>query len=170
MVCPVMLRAAGRVATGLESARRTHQLEELTFVHAAAESGYSAAHLRRLFPPRKTVPRGPLPRKSTRLPLPHGEPDLAAMILRQAGQSSGSSGCESGCALRRPRRGPAVSVDCRERPARNDGPLSRRDACCRGTNDYGSRGWGFESSWAHGTEELSSVYITVGVKVGVHSM
>src|SRR5712691_9072169 len=78
----VLLR---RVATELERARRTHELEELTFVHAAAESGYSAAHLRRLFPARQTVPRGSLPRKPTRLPLPHGEPDLAALILRRAG-------------------------------------------------------------------------------------
>ena len=66
-----------------------YKYSPLTFVHAAAESGYSAAHLRRLFPARKTVPRGSLPRKRTRLPLPHGEPDLAAMILRRAGRSSG---------------------------------------------------------------------------------
>jgi len=77
-----------RVATELETARRTHELEELTFVHAAAESGYSAAHLRRLFPARRTVPRSSLPRKPVRVPLSHGEPDLAAMILRQAGRSS----------------------------------------------------------------------------------
>jgi hypothetical protein len=46
--------------------------------------------------------------------------------------------------------------------------LSRHGVCCRVPRDYGSRGWGFESSWAHGTEELSSLHITVGVKVGVH--
>ncbi len=27
--------------------------------------------------------------------------------------------------------------------------MSRHDVCCRRTNDCGSRGWGFESSWAH---------------------
>src|SRR6266567_6668317 len=35
-----------------------YEYSPLTFVHAAAESGYGAAHLRRLFPARKTVPRG----------------------------------------------------------------------------------------------------------------
>ncbi len=59
------------------------------------------------------------------------------------------SGCESGCASRGPRRSAAVSVDGRARPARNDGPCRGMTFAVTVQMTNGSRGWGFESSWAH---------------------
>jgi hypothetical protein len=40
--------------------------------------------------------------------------------------------------------------------------LSRHGVSRRRTNDYGSRGWGFESSWAHEAQGLNSLRNTGG--------
>ena len=47
----------------LGEALTAHDLESLTIVEAAAESGYSASQLRRMFKGQHTVSRGALPRK-----------------------------------------------------------------------------------------------------------
>ncbi len=44
--------------------------------------------------------------------------------------------------------------------------MSQHDACCRRSDDYGSRGWGFESSWAHEAERLSSLRQIGGCESG----
>ena len=65
----------------LEAARQANELEEITFARAAAESGYSSAHLHHLFPGQRRVRRGDLPRKARVRTLPTGEPDLVGEIL-----------------------------------------------------------------------------------------
>jgi hypothetical protein len=62
----------------LAAAVREHELAELTVTAAAAECGYSPSRLRALFPGRKTIPRGALPRKARRATT---LPDLAEEIL-----------------------------------------------------------------------------------------
>ncbi len=65
-------------AAELDVAAREHELTQLSITRAAQESGYSPSRLRALFPGRRTVTRGELPRKPKRV----GLPDLAQEILR----------------------------------------------------------------------------------------
>src|SRR2546425_813008 len=68
-------------ANGLERALTEHALEHLTASQAAAESGYDASSLRRIFPKdrrgKRTIARRDLPRKARR-----GGPDLAGAVLQ----------------------------------------------------------------------------------------
>jgi hypothetical protein len=68
-------------ANELERALTEHDLEQLTISQAAAESGYDASSLRRMFPKerrgKRTIARKDLPRKARR-----GGPDLAGAVLQ----------------------------------------------------------------------------------------
>lgn len=78
-------RGAGQLADSLEgcaaeleTALAAEASAPLTVAEAAAESGYSAAQLRRLFPGQRTIPRGELPRKGIRAP----RDGVAALVNR----------------------------------------------------------------------------------------
>ena len=90
--CPVAARIWNAAADELEVFAREHALEELTLAQAAAESGYSVAHLGRMIKDRKVenagtkgaplMRRDDLPKKPSRnRQLRDGEPDLAGEIL-----------------------------------------------------------------------------------------
>lgn len=72
-------------ADALEVALRMYQLERLTPKQAAAETGYTAGAIRKLFPGQRTIPRSALPKKA-RYPGP-GDPDehhkKAARVARR---------------------------------------------------------------------------------------
>jgi hypothetical protein len=89
-------------ASDLEQYEREHALELLTLQQGADESGYSAAHVGRLVAEGKLdnygekgsprIRRGDLPKKrsarSTDQPkTPNGDPDLAAVVLRNNGRT-----------------------------------------------------------------------------------
>ncbi len=75
---PDQAHALQACADELEQHIAAWELEGLTVAEAAAETGYSPAQLRRLFPGQKRIPRTRLPRKAH----PDG-PDLAAQVLAQ---------------------------------------------------------------------------------------
>ena len=60
---PAQADALAACCRELEEALVAHDLERLTISEAAAESGYSASRLRRMFKGQQRVPRGALPRK-----------------------------------------------------------------------------------------------------------
>lgn len=69
-LAPYAAAAAAAFEAAAEELTRVihaHETEPLTLDEAAAWSGYSTSQIRRLYPGRRTVPRGWLPRKPRRL-------------------------------------------------------------------------------------------------------
>lgn len=66
---PAAAAAFERAAEELRQAIDAYENKPLTLDEASAWSGYSTSQLRRLFPGRRTVPRGWLPRKPRDLAL-----------------------------------------------------------------------------------------------------
>ncbi len=67
---PAQAEALDRCALEVEAAATEAALELLDLERAASESGYSKAHLRRLFPGQRRIPRAALPHKAGTCPLP----------------------------------------------------------------------------------------------------
>ena len=77
---PDQAAAARAFAKELEEWITAWELEQLSVTDAAAESGYDASTLRRLFPGCKAIARRDLPRKPTR----REGPDLVDRVLQDA--------------------------------------------------------------------------------------
>ena len=71
---PAQAEALERCAVELETAATEAALELLDLERAARESGYSKAHLRRLFPGQRRIPRAALPHKAGTCPAPNRVP------------------------------------------------------------------------------------------------